>query len=111
MSRGHDRERQVRNWLRDQDWVVVRAAGSFGAGDLVAGRHDQPTRLVEVKSTAGGPYERFGPDQRNMLIDIAGQAGWHAWLAWWPPRGQLVWIPSDHWPAGQGRGTIRADAR
>ena len=107
MSRGHDRERQVKHWLQDNDWIVIRAAGSFGAGDLVAGKHGWPTRIIEVKSTAGGPYERFGPYQRAELQAIAELAGWHPYLAWWPPRGQLHWIPAHEWPRSSIRQTTR----
>jgi len=99
VSRGHDRERAVKARLESQDYVVVRAAGSLGPVDLVALRADKRPRLIEVKSTAGGPYERFGPADRAEMLLIAGLAGASAELAWWPPRGQLHWIGSDEWPA------------
>lgn len=98
MSRGHDRERRVRDWLTERDWVVVRAAGSLGEIDLVALKAGETPRLVEVKSTAGGPYEHFGPGERADLSQRAAWAGAGAWLAWWPPRGQLRWIPEAEWP-------------
>ena len=98
MSRGHDRERAVRDRLTYDDWVVIRAAGSLGVCDLVALKTGHVPRLVEVKSTAGGPYERFGPVDRADLALRALWAGAEAWLAWWPPRGQLRWIRSDEWP-------------
>ena len=98
MSRGHDRERRVKAWLEARDWLVVRAAGSLGDVDLVALRDGYTPLLVEVKSTAGGPYERFGPAARAELLLAAEIAGARATLAWWPPRGQLKWIRSDEWP-------------
>ncbi len=98
MSRGHQRERQVRDWLTARDWVVVRAAGSLGCVDLVALKAGATPRLIEVKSTAGGPYERFGPADRAELSVNAEWAGAEAWLAWWPPRGKLVWLPEAEWP-------------
>ncbi len=98
MSRGHNRERRVRDWLTDRDWIVVRAAGSLGCVDLVALKAGERPRLIEVKSTAGGPYERFGPADRAELSLNAEWAGAEAWLVWWPPRGQLRWIAEAEWP-------------
>jgi hypothetical protein len=54
--------------------------------------------FVEVKSTAGGPWERFGRQDRADLLAVAELAGADALLAWWPPRGQLRWFPSSEWP-------------
>lgn len=101
MSRGHDRERAVKRDLEARGWWVARAAGSLGDADLVALRPGLPARLVEVKSTAGGPYERFGPAQRTDLSTAARRAGAEAWLVWWPPRRQPVWVAEDEWPAIQ----------
>jgi Holliday junction resolvase len=100
MSLGHNRERQVKDWLTERDWVVIRAAGSLGVADLVAGKAGQPTRLVEVKATARGPYAAFPPADRAYLSLRALWAGWEPWLAWWPPHGKLQWIPESAWPAG-----------
>jgi Holliday junction resolvase len=99
MSRGHDRERAVKAILEGEDWFVARAAGSLGDADLVALRAGSRSRLVEVKSTAGGPYERFGPADRARLRLAAQIAGADAWLAWWPPRGRLRWIDASEWPS------------
>jgi Holliday junction resolvase len=98
MSRGIRRERQTRDLLREQGWWVARAAGSLGDADLIALKHHQTPRLIEVKSTAGGPYERFGPDARGRLIGAARLAGAQAWLAWWPANKPLHWIPEGDWP-------------
>lgn len=101
MSRGHDRERQVKALLEAEDWFVVRAAGSLGDADLVALRVGSPSRLVEVKSTAGGPYERFQPADRERLKLAARIAGAEAWLCWWPPRAKPIWIAAAAWPAAK----------
>lgn len=98
MSRGIDRERKVRRLLEAEDWWVCRAAGSLGDADLVALRLGSRTRLVEVKSSAQGPYEHFRPADRRDLILAAKIAGADAWLCWWPPRGKPRWIPSWEWP-------------
>lgn len=100
-NRGHTRERQVRKLLEGQGWVVVRAAGSLGSIDLVALKADRTPRLIEVKSTAGSPYERFGPAERLRLLFIAEIAGAKAELAWWPKDGVLQMIPSSMWPSAK----------
>jgi Holliday junction resolvase len=98
MSRGHDRERAVRQLLRDEGWWAARPAGSLGDADVIGLRAGFPPRLVEVKSTAGGPYERFSPQDRADLIAAARQAGAEAWLVWWPPRAKPTWIHEADWP-------------
>jgi Holliday junction resolvase len=98
MSRGHDRERAVRRLLEDDGWWVTRAAGSLGDADLVALKVAFPSRLVEVKSTSGGPYERFGPSDRARLTAAARKAGAEAWLVWWPVYRDPIWIHEADWP-------------
>jgi Holliday junction resolvase len=99
-SRGHQRERAVRDVLLDDNWVVVRAAGSLGAVDLVALKAGRRPRLIEVKSTIG-PYDHFGPADRADISVRAVWAGADAELAWWPKRGKLRWIPEAEWPAAR----------
>jgi Holliday junction resolvase len=101
MSRGIQRERQVRRILEGEDWWVSRAAGSLGDADLVALRHMSRPRLIEVKSTAAGPYHSFGPRDRARLRAAAEIAGADAWLCWWPPRGRPQWIASHEWPVAR----------
>lgn len=123
MSRGHDRERLVRLLLeagggpRPGPWWCARAAGSLGDADIVAAR-PQPWSgslpsdgrsadllLVEVKSTAAGPYEHFGPADRAELRAAAALAGAQAWLCWIPKARPGVagvhgcWLPAREWPA------------
>lgn len=101
VSRGHDRERRIRDLLQDDGWIVVRAAGSLGPVDLVALKGGRRTRLIEVKSTAGGPYERFGPLDRQEMRLIAIDAGADAELCYWPARKKIRFIPSSQWPEQQ----------
>jgi Holliday junction resolvase len=98
---GRARERQVADKLRTEGWVVIKGT-SFGTADLVALRAGDVPRIIEVKSTAGGPYERFGPADRNALVAEAQVAGAEAWLAYWPPRKPLRLIRSDAWPKSGG---------
>lgn len=97
MTRGIQRERQVRKLLEDEGWWVCRAAGSRGDADLVALKRGDAL-LVEVKSTARGPYHGFGPAQREELRAAADQAGAVATLCWWPSRKRPTWINEYDWP-------------
>lgn len=95
---GTQRERAVRDWLRDRDWLAFRAPASLGVADVVALRDGSRPRLIEVKSTHRGPYHGFSPADRQKLRFAAELAGADAFLAWWPPRGELHWIHSSEWP-------------
>jgi hypothetical protein len=97
-ARGADRDRKVRDLLASEDWFAVCARGSHGCADVVAIRAGSVPRVIQVKSTAGGPYERFGPLERNDLAFAARLGGADALLAWWPPRGKLRWLSEDEWP-------------
>lgn len=97
-QRGHQRERAVRDKLLKEDWLAFRAPASLGVADVVALRDGSRPRLIEVKSTAKGPYEHFGPADRERLSFAARLAGADALLAWWPSRGVLRWIPENEWP-------------
>lgn len=98
MSRGIQRERQVRKLLEADGWWVCRAAGSLGDADLVALKHGHHPRLIEVKSTARGPWHGFGPKDRAELMSAAIKAGAAALLCWWPPHKKAQWFPSESWP-------------
>jgi len=98
---GTQRELAVRNHLRDRDWLAFRAPASLGVADVIALRDGSRPRLIEVKSTAQGPYETFGPAARHKLRLAAELAGADAYLAWWPKNGTLHWIHSSEWPARQ----------
>lgn len=100
-ARGIERERRVAFSLRADGWTVVRAAGSLGVADLVAGK-DGRTMLVEVKSTARGPFEHFPPADRLALLEAAHAAGWEPWLCHWPAHGEQTWIAASEWPEHRG---------
>lgn len=64
-----------------------------------------PVYFDEVKTTAGGPYERFGPQARAKLLAEAEKAGAQARLVWWPdykkkrnPRPPRIILAAD-WPS------------
>ena len=99
MSRGHDRERALRAKLQADDYIAFRAPASLGVADVVALKAGERPMLIEVKSTAGGPYEHFGPQDRSELSLAAEMAGAVAWLVWWPPRGKPKWIGENEWPS------------
>jgi len=125
MSLGHDRERQLRHVLEAAGWLCVRAAGSLGPVDVLAiaragamhpARAATPARqgeiaLIECKSTAGGPYERFGPAERKLLAELAASVGASAWLAYKPKGARAwTWIPSAAWPATRVEVDLEGDA-
>jgi Holliday junction resolvase len=97
-GRGRSRELRVVELLRDAGHVTYRLA--HGCADVIAlgGGLERPL-LVQVKSTAGGPYERFEPQTRRTLALEAARADADAVLCWWPPgRGVPIWIDSTDWP-------------
>ncbi len=97
-SRGSKRERQVRDYLTERDYVVIHTRPGTNFCDVVALKVGKRPIFVEVKSTAGGPWEHFRWEDRRDLLAIAELAGAVAWLAWWPPGGKLRWFHSDEWP-------------
>lgn len=98
-DRGTQRDRKVRDLLAADDWFAVCARGSHGCADVLAIKEGKRPRVIQVKSTAQGPYERFGPKDRAELSFAAKLGGAQAWLAWWPPRvRQPVWISESDWP-------------
>lgn len=98
-TRGSARERQVMMLLRNDGWVVLRAAGSFGNADLVALRAGSTPMLVQVKASARSPVEHFGPAERQALHTEAQRAGARAILAWWPSRSPLRWYEGPAYDA------------
>lgn len=118
--RGHDRERDVAELLEGWGWLSVRVAGSLGPLDVLAvggelarweGGQPSPMQwqvpmvlLVQVKSTEKGPWEKFGPAEREDLIVAAASCGAIPVLAWWPPapgkskNGALKWLWESDWP-------------
>lgn len=93
---GRDRELKVRNELRKLGWFVGRLHLSIA--DLVALKDGEPSRLVEVKANQGSPYMNFRSEDRLALRVAAELAGAEAWLAHWPARAELRWIPASEWP-------------
>lgn len=91
----------MRDLLRNEDWIAFRAPASLGVADVIALRDGNRPRLIEVKSTAAGPYHSFGPKDRAALSLAARLAGADAFLYWWPPRGRMHVIGEDEWPTGR----------
>jgi Holliday junction resolvase len=106
---GRARERQVAKRLRAQGWITMKGT-SYGVADLCALKLGEIPMLIEVKSTAGGPYERFQPADRDELSAAAFAAGAVAVLAYWPPRGTLRLIPESEWPTKGKAHAARRDA-
>jgi len=98
VSRGIERERKVRRHLEAEGWWTVRAAGSLGDADVLALKAGSEPLMIEVKSTAAGPFHSFGPGDRQALLGAATVAGARAVLIWWPPRKPMKWIWPEEWP-------------
>jgi Holliday junction resolvase len=93
---GAVRERQVQDQLERNGWVVTRCAGSKGHGayDLHCSKAGYPTRLVQVKATAAGPFSGFPPAERRELLEAARGCRCEAELCWWPSdRKGCRWLP------------------
>ena len=90
--------------LAADDWLCGSRRHIGGAGDVLAVRRmlDSPqleAMLTEVKTTAGGPYERFGPKDRAALKAEAARVGAVPMLAWRPPRARAwTMLGIKHWP-------------
>lgn len=102
-QRGRDRETKVGDFLEEQGWIVGSRRHRGGAGDLLAARWGgdlgHALWLIEVKSTAGGPYERFGPQDRREMIEAARKVFAQPVLAYWPPRAKTpTFIHEENWP-------------
>lgn len=100
-ARGRQRERDVRRYLESKEggeWFVIKAGGSLGDADLVALKRGGRGMMLEVKSTAGGPFERFGPKDRADLLAAARKAGLDPYLVYWPPRKKMKFIGPINWP-------------
>jgi hypothetical protein len=95
-QRGNDRDVRVRKVLEELGYTVGSRRHVPGAGDLLGVRPtalvDVDVVLVEVKSTAGGPWEHFSPAERLELAEAARDAGGTGYVAWWPPHGCLSWF-------------------
>jgi hypothetical protein len=109
---GNAREVKVAQEMERDGWLVGSRRHMGGAGDLLAVSYDEtpsmfhdggPTghevRLIEVKGNGGSPYMNFRAEDRRAMIKTAREVGAEPWLAWWPPGGELQWIPAADWPA------------
>lgn len=68
-TRGDYFERQAKDALVGDGWIVVRSAGSFGIADLVALRAGRAPLLISCK--LGG---RIGREERRQLIEACVRA-------------------------------------
>lgn len=98
-AKGSAKERQSKALLELEGWHVTKAGGSLGAADLVALKDGERPMLVQVKATAKGPFEHFGPVERAELLSVAKAAGAVPMLAWWKPRArEHRLLESYDWP-------------
>ena len=77
-SRGANFERRVQKLLEDDDWLVIRSAGSHGPVDLVAFRKGLTTRFIQCKISK----EDMTRVEKRQLAELAGEHKACAWLYW-----------------------------
>ena len=108
-EKGAKKERQSKALLEADGWHVTKAGGSLGCADLVALKDGERPLLVQVKATAAGPFNGFGPVDRAELLSVAKAAGAVPLLAWWPLRArEHRLIDETEWP-GAGLGLSYSD--
>lgn len=97
---GTAREHKVMRHLEQRGWLTMRAPASLGAADIIALNYQAERPLmIQVKANRdGGPWMNFRPKERQELSAAAARAGAAAHLVWWPPHGEMQWIPEDEWP-------------
>jgi len=127
MSRGIQRERNLRDFLELCGWVCIRVAGSLGPADLVAiaksgaiypKRMSPPGRgmvssaprgeiiLIQVKGTAR-PFQNFGPAARDELLTMGNGIGASCWVAHKPLGARhWDWHHSTTWPSAPAAGKL-----
>ena len=113
---GNTLELRAAHRLEADGWTVGSRRKIAGPGDLLAVRgvivdaetEDMPglteARLIEVKGTAGGPWERYGPHDRAALLALAFAIGSSAELWWWPPGASefRVYLAAEFPTGGHG---------
>lgn len=95
-KRGRGRELRIAEVMRDSGCISYRLA--WGQADVISLKAGARPLLIQVKSTAQGPFERFGPTERANLLAEAIAAGADCTLAWWPKNGPLRWVAPEEWP-------------
>lgn len=108
---GNAREVKVAQWLEAHGYVTGSRRHTGGAGDVLAVKGIATpqvaerilgftkTLLIEVKGNGGSPYMNFRAGDRAVMRETADRIMAAAWLAWWPPGGELRWIPAADWPS------------
>ena len=96
--RGIQRERDLVNLLRSEDWFAMRAPASLGVADVIALKDGKRPMLIEVKSTSRSAFAGFPPADRADLLFAADLSGSAAWLVYWPKWSGPQWISPSHWP-------------
>ena len=97
-KRGIQRERDLVNLLRQNDYFALRAPASLGVADVVALKDGRRPLMIEMKSTTRSAFAGFPPTDRADLLFAAAVAGADAWLVYWPKRAEPQWISPAHWP-------------
>jgi Holliday junction resolvase len=85
--------------MSEAGWLCASRRHIAGPGDVLAIFLNRMPLLIEVKTTAAGPFERFGPKDRNDLLTAASKSGALALVAWRPAGAPTFsMLPPAAWP-------------
>lgn len=99
--KGNAAELRTQRLLESAGWVVAQRRHVGGAGDLLAVRAGEPSRLIEVKDRKN-VWGGFRREDRRALVEAARVGGCTAELAWFRPgvKGPPVFLLESDWPKG-----------
>lgn len=103
--RGNTFEVAVAKDMKRQGWTVGSMRHTEGPCDLLAVHPSHGVKLVECKTSGRGPYEHFGPADRQSARKVAVELARSGidvslWLVWKPPGGTARWLNASVWPNG-----------
>ena len=96
---GQDYERELKENLTKEGWLVFRSAGSHGA-DLIALKPTEH-RIIEVKSTKEKQYNTTLDKSQFTLLNNIAKEGFNVWYyIRWKGKKEWSWfkLPLDGFP-------------
>lgn len=105
--KGNGKELRSAELFATEGYVVGSRRHIAGPGDLLVVRARPRLRytdalLVEVKCTAAGPFDHFGPADRLAMAEYCEEHWLTPALAWWAPKAKahkLIFF--EDWPRSQ----------
>jgi Holliday junction resolvase-like predicted endonuclease len=102
VRRGNAGELRVQAALESTGHLVAQRRHVGGSGDLLAVHRYFIPLLVEVKTTQG-PFDHFGPEDRQAMLEDAKDYWLEPLLAWTPSPSVLAFVPKSDWPRSRPR--------